>query len=348
MSDNESDSKNGDSAPAPTSPSSGELHHHVIPTERCGAVNVWVQGDLALAHNEGKDSHPVFLTVHDVGTNHKSWLQFVNHPAMHSIKERAIFVHVDILGQENGAENLTNDQTFPTLQHMGEDLVNILDVLQIKCVIGMGEGAGANIILRFGMMHVTRCLGIICINPTATSSGMMENLKEKFNVLKIGRSKSIDERAAVACAAAAAASGQADVGSPESRRINPKNIHKYVEAFANREDITTNLERHLTCDTLLVSCSKDAAVKNMDHVFQACDKTKTSKIKIDDCGDVLEEAPAKLANSVLLFVKGLGWLTSVNLPNVERRSSRDRRMSMEEYDRPNIRRLSLTGASPAE
>ena len=46
-------------------------------------------------------------------------------------------------------------------------------------------------------------------------------------------------------------------------------------------------------------------------------------------------------------ISGLGWLTSVDLPNVERRSSRDstggRRMSMEEYDTPNIRRLSLTG-----
>jgi len=38
-----------------------EFHHHVIPTERCGALNVWVQGDLALAKKEGKDQYPVFL-----------------------------------------------------------------------------------------------------------------------------------------------------------------------------------------------------------------------------------------------------------------------------------------------
>lgn len=38
-----------------------EFHHHVIPTERCGALNVWVQGDLALARNEGKEQYPVFL-----------------------------------------------------------------------------------------------------------------------------------------------------------------------------------------------------------------------------------------------------------------------------------------------
>jgi hypothetical protein len=47
---------------------------------------------------------------------------------------------------------------------------------------------------------------------------------------------------------------------------------------------------------------------------------RTSILRIDDVNDVISEAPAKLANSILLFVKGLGWLTSVNLPNVERRS----------------------------
>ena len=91
-------------------------------------------------------------------------------------------------------------------------------------------------------------------------------------------------------------------------------------------------------------------------MYSACDKTKTSIIKVDEVGDVLEEASGKLANSLLLFCKGLGWLTSLSHAGVERGRSAaqssqgsgvggsGRRMSMEEYDKPNIRRLSLTGA----
>ena len=56
-------------------------------------------------------------------------------------------------------------------------------------------------------------------------------------------------------------------------------------------------------------------------------QTKSSLLKIDGVGNVLEEAPVKLANSVLLFCKGLGWLTSVNLPGVERRRSTDGQVS---------------------
>merc|ERR1712029_314977 len=108
---------------------------------------------------------------------------------------------------------------------------------------------------------------------------------------------------------------------------------------------STRSRLKMTSDALLVSGSKSSSVKAMEHMFANCDKTRTSMIKIDDVADVLNEAQVKLANSVLLFVKGLGWLTSVSLPNVERKSSKDmsgRRMSMEDYDEPNIRRLSLT------
>ena len=58
-------------------------------------------------------------------------------------------------------------------------------------------------------------------------------------------------------------------------------------------------------------------------MIHALPQTKSSLLKIDGVGNVLEEAPAKLSNAILLFCKGLGWLTSVNLPGVNRRSSVD-------------------------
>ena len=47
-------------------------------------------------------------------------------------------------------------------------------------MIGLGEGAGANIMLRFGAMHVTRCLGVVCINPNEVAASLLENLMVKF------------------------------------------------------------------------------------------------------------------------------------------------------------------------
>jgi hypothetical protein len=57
-------------------------------------------------------------------------------------------------------------------------------------------------------------------------------------------------------------------------------------------------------------------------------QTKSSLLKVDDVGNVCEEAPLKLANSLLLFCKGLGWLTSVALPGVDRKGSTDGSVSI--------------------
>ena len=42
--------------------------------------------------------------------------------------------------------DLPNDFLYPSMQHLGEDLVTVLDQLRIKYCIGLGDGAGSNII----------------------------------------------------------------------------------------------------------------------------------------------------------------------------------------------------------
>jgi len=310
-----------------TTPSCDTISHHIIPTERVGALSVWVQGDLSLAQNkETRDSVCVFLTVHDVGSNHHAWLRFANSPAMAEIREKAVFLHVDLLGQEDGADEI---KSFPSMQEIGEDLVNILDTLRVKVVIGLGEGAGANIMLRFGAMHVTRCLGVVCINPNEVAMSMLDSLMDRVKNMRVGNKPLTSDQ----------------------KQMNQNNVAKFAGAFLNRSDVIPIVEKSLSCETMLLAGAKaESQVKGMESIFGYCDKSKTSMLKVDDVANIMEEAPGKLANSILLFAKGLGWLTSLSLPNVSRRSSRDstggRRMSMEEYDKPNIRRLSLTGSTP--
>merc|ERR1712223_1858102 len=157
---------------------------------------------------------------------------------MASIKDPSVFIHVDLLGQEDNAETLGADVNWPTIQQIGEDLVNILDTLRVKCVIGVGNGAGANIMMRFAMMHVTRCLGVILVHPTAANATMMETFKEKITQRKhsIGLGTSLN--------------------SNDGCAVNIKNMSKYVDAFQNRDDITDLLADKMTCDALLVSGSK--------------------------------------------------------------------------------------------
>jgi len=201
-----------------TAPSCDIVSHHVIPTERVGALSVWVQGDLSLAQNKDtRDTVCVFLTAHDVGSNHHAWLRFANSPAMAEIREKAVFLHVDLLGQEDGADEI---KSFPSMQEIGEDLVNILDTLRVKVVIGLGEGAGANIMLRFGAMHVTRCLGVVCINPNEVAMSMLDSLMDRVKNMRVG-SKPL---------------------TSDQKQMNQNNVAKFAGAFLNRSDVIPIVE----------------------------------------------------------------------------------------------------------
>lgn len=150
----------------------GTLETREISAPRVGKFNIHIQGNL-------KQCQFVIMTVHDLGCNYATWKQFIDLPCMEEIRKRAAFIHVDIPGQEDGAADLPSDYTFPSMQTLGEDLVCILDQLEVKQVVAIGEGAGANIIVRFAIVHPGRTQGLCLIHCTGTTAGFMESLKDK-------------------------------------------------------------------------------------------------------------------------------------------------------------------------
>ena len=62
---------------------------------------------------------------------------------------RSTFLHVVLPGQEEGAEDLGEGAKYPSMQDLGEALDSVLDQLDIQFVVGLGEGAGANILARW-------------------------------------------------------------------------------------------------------------------------------------------------------------------------------------------------------
>uniref|UniRef100_A0A1I7XCQ0 Abhydrolase_2 domain-containing protein n=1 Tax=Heterorhabditis bacteriophora TaxID=37862 RepID=A0A1I7XCQ0_HETBA len=115
-----------------------------VQSHNCGVLHVYVQGNL-----EERNGKTIILTCHDIGTNHKTFIRFVNHPSMADVKNKSIFLHVCVPGQEDNAADFIGD--FPTLDQIGEDLTCVLDKFDVKSCIVFGEGAGANIICRFAV-----------------------------------------------------------------------------------------------------------------------------------------------------------------------------------------------------
>ncbi|XP_046658900.1 uncharacterized protein ZK1073.1 isoform X2 [Homalodisca vitripennis] len=329
---------------------------YVVKTDRCGDIVIHVQGDVSQ-----QDKRAVFLTVHDLGCNHYSFEDFINKPCMSDIKERSIFIHVDVPGHEDNADPLPDSFQFPSLQTLGEDLIAVLDFVKVKYVIGLGEGAGANVLARFGLAHPQRTLGMILINCTGSATTVKDNFKAKFVNWK---GKGSVSQSAEDYLVFHKFGHLMNENSPDKDKvmsdflhklrgtINHSNVRLYVNAFLNRKDLPL---KQYKSDILLITGVLSSYANVVEKLFQDLDKNKATLLRIERAGDVLNESPAKVAHSILLFAKGQGLLTSVTLPGVERQRTfsgssidmeRPRRfsrgLSMEEYDKPNLRRLSIT------
>ncbi|XP_060801036.1 uncharacterized protein ZK1073.1 isoform X5 [Amyelois transitella] len=337
------------SIPSPLTPK------YVVSTDRSGDIHVHVQGDLSQ-----QDKRCVFLTVHDLGTNHSSIVDFISTPAMSEIKERSCFIHVDVPGHEENSPDLPDSYQFPSLQTLGEDIITVLDFLHVRYAIGLGEGAGANILARCGLAHPRRLLGLILVNCTGSTSSVADAFRTRFSRWRgadisqseedfliyhkfghVSYTQDVDFKyQQISSESIEACERERMLTEYRSRlrgNLNTHNIKLYVKAFINRKDLVL---RGCQADILLITGMLSPYSSVVEKLYKELDRDKVTILKVEKAGDVLAEAPAKVAQSLLLFCQGQGQLTSLPPPGVERRMSRA--MSMEEYDKPNIRRLSLT------
>jgi len=303
--------------------------------------------------------------VHDIGCNHSVFTEFVSQPEMRALKQRIVWVHVDLPGQEDGAPVLALEK-YPALDDIGTELINILDHLNIPQAVVLGEGAGANIACRFAIEHPSRVHGLVLVHPTGTTAGFMEIMKDKLNNWKlIHKGMNADAEAYLIWHRFGrdAAKGYGDSQLLEAnirefseklyQKRTPKNLALFMDAFMNRTNLVDKLDK-LNCDCLVAVGKKSSVLHTTEKFYERLRESRNNPQKMvnspllvaDNVGDIIGEAPDVLAKSMQFFLQGIGLLSGLpmeaGLVGLGRLS---RAMSMEDADRP--RRTSmLTPTSP--
>jgi pimeloyl-ACP methyl ester carboxylesterase len=306
------------------------LKKFVIDVEDVGPVSVFVEGDA----EKMKLSSNVFLSLHTVGTSYKHWVNFNQQEDMREVANRAVFLHVALPGQRPGAPDL---ETFPSLDTIGMGLVNILDFLRVSRVLVCGDGAGANIALRFAAQHPSRVHGVFLVNPSAGRTTAKDNWSTVKNMV---RKKSQDT----------------------SEQLNLNNVEKFKMANRQRTDILDLVSSRVNCDVLVITGAKSRMVEAGEAIHRELASGQCSIIKMEEGSDnPMLKATDKVAEAFVLFAQGLGLV-----PAARRKTSRDlisgstsssqeglvvgmvgkqRKYSMEQADIPNISRLSIDQSS---
>ncbi|XP_071947589.1 uncharacterized protein ZK1073.1-like isoform X2 [Antedon mediterranea] len=313
-------------------------------TEKWGAFHCYVQGD--------KEKHKkVCVTFHDIGLNHSAYLKLISQPVAHGLATKMCFVHINAPGQQDNAENLKDGYVYPTMQQLADEIPYILEQLGFQQdkkhdIIGLGEGAGSNVLLRFAITHPERMQALVLLECTATSASFAEWGQEKvaaWNMDK-GMNKKV-ENYILWHHLGNHTKEKLDVVHEyqESlyKRMNAKNLHLFIDSFINRNNILDKLDA-VKIPMLLITGSQSPHLKDVDKMWSHVHNKRLSNLlKAEDvAGDIKEEDPKKLVESMTYFLQGLGLISSLPLTRLGHSASlgetskEKRGLSMSDMDKP--------------
>ena len=278
--------------------------------------------------SNSKEGKPVIITYHDIGLNHSS-----NFESFFSISENKLLLesfvvyHISAPGQECNAEDLPNSYTFPSMDELAEQILEVCRYYKINEFVGFGYGAGANILSRFALTYSDMMEGLFLVNPSATVSTWTEWFYQKLNLRQLTNPQMVgDNSLPISVQNYFIWHLFGDLTFPDrvsdeeavdmyrkyyaGNYINKRNLAMFIEAYVNRsalgitrEDTTNNFK----CNVLVISGQYSPHIEESVKMNARLNPSNSSWIKLSDSGMVLEEQPHKVAEAFRLFLQGLGY-----------------------------------------
>ncbi|XP_068119842.1 protein NDRG3 isoform X2 [Hyperolius riggenbachi] len=275
-----------------------------------------------------KGNRPVILTYHDIGMNHKSCFNsFFNYEDMHEITQHFAVCHVDAPGQQVGAPPFPAGFQYPTMDELAEMLMSVITQLSLKSMIGIGVGAGAHILCKFGLDHPELVEGLVLINIDPCAKGWMDWAASKISGWT---SNTVDIVLAHLFGDDELESNMDLIQTYRlhiAQDLNQDNLQLFLNSYNSRKDLDIerpaigghNSEGTLKCPALLVVGDNSPAVDAVVECNSKLDPTRTTFLKMSDCGGLPQAVqPGKLAEALKYFVQGMGYMPTASMTRLAR------------------------------
>ncbi|OTF75341.1 NDRG3-like protein [Euroglyphus maynei] len=284
---------------------------------------------------------PYIITYHDIGLNFNSNFQaFFNYSDMKLLCESFCVINVHAPGQEENATILPSDYIFPTMDQLAEQVDSVCKYFGITNFIGLGVGAGANVLARYALKYPELVNGLFLIHPTSTQASWTEWLYQKINIYYLSStiqsfSQSIQDYLLWHHFGVIDEDRNRDLIQVYKNYFSgknhvPRNLAMFIDSYIRRTDLNIergNREENFKCSVLILCGSQSPHVDDTVNMNGRLNPENSTWMKLSGCGMVLEEQPHKVAEAFRLFIQGIGFA----LTSFERRRS-SRLQSDDEYD----------------
>ncbi|XP_068591541.1 protein NDRG1-like [Cebidichthys violaceus] len=278
-----------------------------------------------------KANLPVILTFHDVGLNHKSSFETLfNHEDMREIIRHLPVCHVEAPGQHEGAKTLHTEYSYPSMDQLSEALPAVLKHFGLCRVIGLGVGAGAYILAKFALNHPDLVDGLVLININPNAEGLMDSVASKIT----GWTHTLPDTVITHLFGKDEIETNHDLIATYRHHItttmNQSNVSQFLQSYSKRNALEVerpvpggNINaRTLKCSTLLVVGDNSPAVEAVVDCNSKLDPTKTTLLKMADCGGLPQvDQPAKVIEALKYFIQGMGYLSSASMTRLRSRTA---------------------------
>jgi len=213
------------------------------------------------------------------------------------------------------------------------------EYFELKQFIGFGSGAGANILMRYALKFPKHVAALILINATYTAAGWMEWGYHKVNISYL-RTR-VMTTFTVDYLMWHHFGRHLDTVNPDmiesykhyfTRLTKPANLAGFLESWIARTPI--DIDRNGTmiqCPVIQFIGSQSPHLNETIEVNARLNPAKSDWMKIDGCGLILEDQPAKVTEALILFLQGMSYLPCLSHVKwvASRSASRSNSMQME-------------------
>lgn len=265
-------------------------------------------------------------------------------------------IHINAPGQEDKSTRLQDNYFYPSMDQLADqigavcsyyevimlisDEVTNFPIIfyclytQIRHFIGLGIGAGANILSRFALKYPDFVDGLFLINCTSTQASWTEWSYQKLNSHHLRRVETQDPIPQSIVdyllwhnygLLNEASNGDLIFLFKQyfaDKSIHPFNLANFISVYIARSDLhiertsgegASNVGLNFKCPVLMLVGSWSAHIEDTIYMNTRLNPEQTTWMKLDDCGMPLEERPGKVSKALRLFIQGLGY----TLPKVE-------------------------------
>jgi pimeloyl-ACP methyl ester carboxylesterase len=294
-----------------------------------GPVHVTVHGDPRL---------PAIFTFHDIGLNSKTCFEaFFSQSDVRAMMKFFCVYHIDALGHQPGSpalpqglgftsSNPSSQYVYPTMDELAKMIFPVTEQLRVQHFIGFGVGAGANVLARFALCYPEKVDALILVNGYASQASWTEWAYQKWNAwyLKSGVvTAAVEEYLLWHWFGTRTLETNGDLVSVYSdyiKTMNATNVGHFISSYIKRTDLGISRELdpskkrnviNFKCPVLLVAGSDSPHVDESVEMNGRLDPTNSTWCKFDCGGLVLEEVPAKLCETMRLFLQGMGHVPNL-------------------------------------